>query len=154
MCEVPQLRGDAAERRSHRLGRRCVCVCVCVCLCVCVSVCVCVWWTFGLVFIISPGSRPAPRLSALKSSRLIQIFTHMCNTQNTCLLSFHLSSPPPHTLADFLLLETVFNHVIVGWKYYLRKVDYFKFPRQEAERGVLQLAAEGKYRQVNVFSEM
>ena len=30
------------EKKTYKIGSRCVCVCVCVCLCVCVSVCVCV----------------------------------------------------------------------------------------------------------------
>ena len=40
------------EKKTYKIGSRCVCVSVCVCVCVCVSVCVCVC-VLSFMFVLS-----------------------------------------------------------------------------------------------------
>lgn len=133
MSETHQLRNDFVECGSHRLWKRqepawwrAGIYSVFLSVCMCVSA---LWWTLtagGLVFIILPVSPlMTESLSALKSSRLILILTACVTHRTHVCFPFICEEFLPHTLADFPLLETVFNHAIVRWKYYLRNVDYF-----------------------------
>lgn len=147
MAETQQLREDFVECRSHRLWKKQALPDTRPTFMVCAlrwTERVCFAMNFrsrrsGLHYLASVHARGRKPVSAEKQQINFH-FNSMCNTQNTCLLSFHLRDI---FLAHALLLETAFNHAKVRWKYSLRNVDYLK--GRKCKQCVLQLCWRWMY---------